>query len=421
MPSSRALPHGVVVGEQPRELARREVRVERQPRALDDAAPASLSPIAPSSASWRLSCHTTTGVSARPLSASHASTDSPWWSSPAASTSRPPACSSTSATASTTACTISSGSCSTHPGRGCVIGTGRRASATARSSTSNSAALTAVVPSSIPSSSPELTGVTAVRLSSDGSTSAWPARAARVPPALAGLRRRGRRQRARVTRRDGTGLGEHLDDVLADAQRRGQPGGADRGDVDERGQRARALDHVVGVAPGGAQAGVCSRSDRARRARGTCAAPSRGSARRRPPRPTSRACPRARARSARRSPRGDRASGTRARPYRAPTAPAAGSARAAGPAPPRTRGTPPCAGTPPSSSSPALRASSSAYSPAQLTAARTRSCSPVVERHDESVAAAAAASAARRARRARSWRRPPARRPPAHGRRRPDR
>ena len=56
-----------------------------------------------SSTSWeRLSCHVTTGVSARPVSASQASTDSPWWSSPQATTS-PGASVNTSATASTTA------------------------------------------------------------------------------------------------------------------------------------------------------------------------------------------------------------------------------------------------------------------------------------------------------------------------------
>ena len=44
----------------------------------------------------RLSCHVTTGVRARPVSTSHASTDSPWWSRPQATTS-PGASSSTSA------------------------------------------------------------------------------------------------------------------------------------------------------------------------------------------------------------------------------------------------------------------------------------------------------------------------------------
>ena len=49
---------------------------------------ASSSPASRSSTSCdRLSCQTTIGLSGRPLSASQASTDSPWWSSPQATTS----------------------------------------------------------------------------------------------------------------------------------------------------------------------------------------------------------------------------------------------------------------------------------------------------------------------------------------------
>ena len=77
----------------------------------------------------RLSCQVTIGVSGRPVSASHASTDSPWWSRPHASIG-PGACSRTSATAPTTASSTASGSCSTHPGRGCASGFSRRASTT---------------------------------------------------------------------------------------------------------------------------------------------------------------------------------------------------------------------------------------------------------------------------------------------------
>ncbi len=100
----------------------------------------------------RLSCQTTIGLSGRPLSASQASTDSPWWSSPQATTS-PGASVSTSAIASTTAESTSSPSCSTHPGCGWRLTFSRRASRTGRSSRSKSAALTPVVPSSTPSSS----------------------------------------------------------------------------------------------------------------------------------------------------------------------------------------------------------------------------------------------------------------------------
>src|SRR5215208_5370566 len=114
----------------------------------------------------RLSCHTTIGLSGLPVSASHASTDSPWWSSPHATTSSS-ADSSSSATASTTAWSTASAFCSTHPGRGWAFTLSRRASRTGWSRSSNSAALTPVVPSSIPRRSmalPTTAGLPPVRL-----------------------------------------------------------------------------------------------------------------------------------------------------------------------------------------------------------------------------------------------------------------
>ena len=89
------------------------------------------------------------GESGAPVSASQASTDSPWWSSPQATTS-PGASASSSAIASTTACRTSSPSCSTQPGCGWRFDLSRRASRTGRRRSSNSAALTPVVPSSMP-------------------------------------------------------------------------------------------------------------------------------------------------------------------------------------------------------------------------------------------------------------------------------
>ena len=145
--------------------------------------------------------------------------------------------------------------------------------ATARSSRSNSAALTAVVPSSMPSSSSSLTdrarrrGRVALRL-------------ARAPTTLRrGVRAAWRARAARPGRGDGdgsarTGPGAIApssasmpDDVLADRKRRRQARGADRRHVHQPRQRARALDHVVGVAPGRAQTQRRRRSARAPRAR----------------------------------------------------------------------------------------------------------------------------------------------------------
>ena len=70
---------------------------------LSDWISSSCSPIRSSTSCERLSCQTTIGDSGAPVSASHASTDSPWWSSPQATTSSS-AHSSSSPTASTTAC-----------------------------------------------------------------------------------------------------------------------------------------------------------------------------------------------------------------------------------------------------------------------------------------------------------------------------
>ena len=106
--------NGRVVFEQPCELARREVRVERHAAARPYflCLPAGSSR---SSTSWeRLSCHVTIGVSGRPVVASQASTDSPWWSSPHAVTG-PSALARSSPTASTTAVSTSVASCSTQP------------------------------------------------------------------------------------------------------------------------------------------------------------------------------------------------------------------------------------------------------------------------------------------------------------------
>ena len=89
------------------------------------------------------------GESGAPVWASQASTDSPWWSSPQATTS-PGGSASSSAIASTTACRTSSPSCSTQPGCGWRFVLSRRASRTGRRRSSNSAALTPVVPSSTP-------------------------------------------------------------------------------------------------------------------------------------------------------------------------------------------------------------------------------------------------------------------------------
>ena len=143
--------HRLVILEQPGELGSREVGVEGEaaaapvsrPRARrGDRAPAeSACP-----ATRRSDC------SGSPLSASQASTDSPWWSRPHPTTS-PGASASSSATASTTAASTSSPSCSTQPGWGWRLTLSRRASRTGRSCSSNSAALTPVVPSSMPSSS----------------------------------------------------------------------------------------------------------------------------------------------------------------------------------------------------------------------------------------------------------------------------
>ena len=165
-------------------------------------------------------------------------------------------------------------------GRGWVTGTARRASATARRSLIEQRRL---------DRGRALVDAQQQRRRSRRLRPAAPERrraAARraLPPRLrpdAGRRRRRRCRRgsAASARRDRAVRGEHARDVLADRERRRQAGGADRRDMDQSRQRARALDHVVGVAPGRAQPGVGADRLDAARARGTCAWPARGSAR----------------------------------------------------------------------------------------------------------------------------------------------
>ena len=248
------LRHRGVVLEEPGELARGEVRVERQARASRGSPPSSRRA---STDSERLSCQTTTGVSGAPVSASHASTDSPSWSRPHAITS-PGARASTSATASTIASSTASGSFSTHPGRGWVTGT----------------------PPARLGQRPQVEvvehGLDGGRALVDAEQAAGhPARKAAVrrhhgpSPGSGGASSRGSGAAADTPGRD------HPGDVLADAERRAQAGRADRGDVDDLRARRERLDDVVHVAAGGAQAGVGRRPARDRRAAGASAPPGR--------------------------------------------------------------------------------------------------------------------------------------------------
>ena len=173
----------VVVLEQPGQLGRREVGVERK-AAAGALTSSSRSARRSSTCCERLSCHTTIGVRA-PLSASQASTDSPWWSSPRATTS-PGASSSSSAIASTTASQHLLAVLLDPPRLGVAVDLVAPSLAHGCRRSSNSAALTPVVPSSTPrSSAPH--GATLLR--------GGPA-----PPRLAVGIRRGRRQRRRSAR-----------------------------------------------------------------------------------------------------------------------------------------------------------------------------------------------------------------------------
>ena len=227
VPASRALATAVVVLEQPGELAGREVRVERHAAALAHlvGAPVRLEPVEHLLGALVLPGRRS-GSAARPLSASQASTDSPWWSSPQATTSP-------GASAEHLRDRLDHGG--EHllgvlldpAGLRVASAFSRRASRTGRRSR-----------------------VEQHRL--DGGGALVDARAAGVMPAL-GTRpfaaTTGRRAPAVAPRLERSlraerhaELGDDRADALRDPERRGQPGGADRRHVDEARAGARRAD-----------------------------------------------------------------------------------------------------------------------------------------------------------------------------------
>ena len=185
----------------------------------------------------RLSCQTTIGDSGAPVSASQASTDSPWWSSPQATTS---------------------------PGRVAqqlgdrVDDGGEDLLAVLLDPAGPRMAVDLVAPRLAHRAQAlvEERGLDRRRALVDAEdepvSHATPRLAARgaLPP----------RHVARPGPPHDALLGQQPRDMLADAERRGQAGGADRGDVDQARARPRRPDDVVDAAPGRAQAGV--REDR---------------------------------------------------------------------------------------------------------------------------------------------------------------
>ena len=156
----------------------------------------------------------------------------------------------------------SSPSCSTHPGCGWRLTLSRRASATGRSSSSNSAALTPVVPSSRPSSRRPLT----TPLPRGGGRYAATTARRVGSPWMRGARQRPLGREATPSSAD------QPDDVLGDPQRRGQARwSGSAATLIRPAKRAGRADRVVHAPPGRPQAGVASRSARRPRAAGTCA------------------------------------------------------------------------------------------------------------------------------------------------------
>ena len=235
--------HGVVVLEQPgracrpRSRGRAASRCARGPRRRRPSASSRSS-----TSCERLSCQVTIGVSGRPVSASQASTDSPWWSRPQATTSP---------------------------------GGVARAARPPRPTTASQHLLRVLLD---PARARVAERLLAPRLARRGRRSASNSdrldrrgalvdaeqqahRRARAPRCAATRARRRRRLGAvaagarapRPTPSPAT-ISAH---ALGDPERRGQPGRADRGHVDQPlGTACERPDHVVDAAPGGPQPGV---------------------------------------------------------------------------------------------------------------------------------------------------------------------
>ena len=357
-----------VVREQPGELAGREVRVERQARALARPRRRAARAAAPGACPARRR----SASAARRSRASHASTDSPWWARPAQHRRVPRR-----RRASTSADRVldrgehrprvlldaARRGVRRRDRRGAPRRSGRRRGVEQRRLDRRRA----------------LVDAEQQRLAHGARRRVRAARAARSPPRLEAACGRGRGERA----------GRSPSSIA--------PASAEHAGERARRSRARPTARSSGSPPAWTSAGHASRSARARssrrRARRAAARRRRRSARHPRARGKLRAGPRedqlggvrldrpvapcrsARARSGPRS-RGRRSSGTRARPCPPRRAAAAGSPRAAPGRAARRRGTRPCAGRARTAARPRARATSSACSPAQFAAARTRSRSP---------------------------------------------